>query len=103
MHGTDIELDKRILAQIRDPLVHLIRNSIDHGIESPDGRREKGKPVRATVNLTVSHSDAGMVEINVADDGGGISADKVKAAAVKQGRPSQTLKQRLSAKRKRSI
>jgi two-component system, chemotaxis family, sensor kinase CheA len=85
MHGTDVELDKRILAQIRDPLVHLIRNSIDHGIESPDARRQAGKPARANVTLTVSHSDAGMVEIQVSDDGGGINPEKVKAAAVKQG------------------
>lgn len=85
MQGTDIELDKRILAQIRDPLVHLIRNSIDHGIENAEARRQAGKPPKATVTLTVSHGDAGRVEICVADDGGGINHENVKAAAIKQG------------------
>lgn len=85
MHGTDIELDKRILAQIRDPLVHLIRNSIDHGIETAEVRRQKGKVPKASISLNVSHSDAGMVEIVVADDGGGIDPEKVKAAALKNG------------------
>ncbi len=90
MHGTDTELDKRILAKIKDPLVHLIRNSIDHGIESAEVRRQKGKPPKATITLTVTHTDAGRVEIAVADDGGGINHEKVKAVAVKNGIITET-------------
>lgn len=85
MYGVEVELDRRILAQIRDPLVHLLRNSIDHGIGSPEDRKKAGKPAKASLTLSVSQADAGMVEIVVADDGRGIDPEKVKASAVKQG------------------
>jgi len=59
MHGVEIELDRRILAQIRDPLVHLLRNAIDHGIGTPDERKAAGKPPRASLTLSVSPGRCG--------------------------------------------
>lgn len=85
MYGTEIELDKRILAKIRDPLVHLIRNSIDHGVEDSASRLEAGKPPRAQVTIAVNQVDSSMVEIAVSDDGRGIDVELVKKAAVKAG------------------
>ncbi len=85
MYGVEIELDRRILAQMRDPLVHLLRNAIDHGIGTPEERNKSGKATKAVLTLSVSQADAGMVEIVVADNGKGIDPEKVKASAVKTG------------------
>jgi two-component system chemotaxis sensor kinase CheA len=84
MQGVEIELDRRILAQLRDPLVHLLRNAIDHGIDTPEERQAAGKTACARLTLTVSQADAGMVEIVVADDGKGVDPERVKASAIKQ-------------------
>jgi two-component system chemotaxis sensor kinase CheA len=84
LHGAEIEIDKRILEQIKDPLVHLVRNSIDHGIEPPAERARMGKPPHGTVTLAVTQA-GGKVEITVADDGAGIDVAAVKAAAVQAG------------------
>jgi len=84
MHGVEIELDRRILAQIRDPLVHLLRTpSIT--ASAPRTNAKPRQPPRASLTLSVSQADAGMVEIIVADDGKGIDPDKVQASAIKQG------------------
>lgn len=85
VRGEDIEIDKRILEEIKDPLVHLLRNSVDHGIETVPSRVRLGKPARATITLAVSQVSGGKVEIVVSDDGAGIDAAKVKESAVKQG------------------
>jgi two-component system, chemotaxis family, sensor kinase CheA len=85
MLGTEIELDRRILTQMRDPLVHLIRNSIDHGIETPAVRRQAGKLERASLTVAINQGEAGKVEISVYDDGAGIDLERVKAAALKSG------------------
>jgi len=82
--GGDIEMDKRILGYLKDPLVHIIRNSIDHGIEAPKDRTAAGKPVRGTISLSVVQVDR-IVEIRITDDGRGIDSAKVKATAMKQG------------------
>jgi two-component system chemotaxis sensor kinase CheA len=89
MLGTDVELDRRVLTRMRDPLVHLIRNSIDHGIEPPDVRLQKGKPTKATITIAVKQDESGKVEINIADDGAGIDVSRVTAAAVKSGTINQ--------------
>ncbi len=83
VQGGEIEIDRRILEEMKDPLIHLLRNCIDHGIEAPAARAEKGKPPHGTVTLSISQQDGGKVEIIVADDGAGIDAAKVKAAARK--------------------
>jgi two-component system, chemotaxis family, sensor kinase CheA len=83
--GEEVTIDKRILEQLKDPLVHLLRNCIDHGIETPELRRHAGKPPRAAITLTVSPVNSAQVEISIADDGAGIDLEKVKAAAAKRG------------------
>jgi two-component system, chemotaxis family, sensor kinase CheA len=79
--GGDIEVDRRMLEEVRDPLIHLIRNCIDHGIETPAVRQRLGKPAQGTVTLTISQCDGGRIEIVVGDDGAGIDLDKVRGAA----------------------
>ncbi|NPC58157.1 hybrid sensor histidine kinase/response regulator [Caenimonas soli] len=85
VRGEEVELDKRILEEIKDPLIHLLRNSIDHGIESPAERSLRGKPPRATIALTVTQLSAGKVQVLLSDDGAGIDAGKVRASAVALG------------------
>lgn len=85
LEGGDIEIDRRILEEMKAPLIHLLRNGVDHGIETPAERVAVGKPRRGTITLAVSHGDSGRVGLRVADDGAGIDADKVKAAARRLG------------------
>ena len=85
VHGEDIEIDKHILEEVKDPLVHMLRNSIDHGIEAPDERMRRGKPARATITLAVTQLNGSKVQLLVSDDGAGIDVGKVKASAVKHG------------------
>ncbi len=84
MHGTDIELDRRILNQIGDPLIHVLRNAVDHGIEPPDEREAAGKSPRGTIELRASR-DRDEVAIEVADDGGGLDPETIKDTAVENG------------------
>lgn len=81
MQGEEIELDKVILEVIQDPLTHLVRNAIDHGIESPDVRIANGKPEEGTVTLRAFHEN-GQVNIEISDDGGGIDVERVKEQAL---------------------
>ena len=83
VHGSEIEIDRRILEELKDPLIHLLRNAIDHGIETPAVRAAAGKPSHGTITLAVSQRDGGKVEVLVADDGTGIDGDRVMAAARK--------------------
>lgn len=82
--GAETELDRTIIDEIGDPLVHLIRNSIDHGIETPDVRRAKGKPEEGTVILKAYHS-GNNVYIEIEDDGAGIDREKVLNKAIANG------------------
>ncbi|MEH6472351.1 MAG: chemotaxis protein CheA [Halopseudomonas sp.] len=82
--GAETELDKSVVEKIGDPLTHLVRNSIDHGIESAEMRLAAGKPEKGTVRLNAYH-DSGNIVIEVSDDGGGIDADKVLAKAIANG------------------
>jgi two-component system, chemotaxis family, sensor kinase CheA len=85
VEGGGIEIDRRILEEMRDPLMHLIRNCIDHGIEKPEDRQHKGKPARATIAVSITQKDGGRIEILVSDDGAGIDVEKVRKAAEKLG------------------
>src|SRR5882724_3734941 len=85
IHGEEVRIDKRILEQLKDPLVHLLRNSIDHGIETPEQRRRAGKAPRATITLTVLPVNSTQVEISVGDDGTGVDVEKVTTAARRRG------------------
>ena len=82
--GAETELDRTVIDEIGDPLVHLIRNSVDHGIESPEVRRAKGKPEEGTVELRAYHS-GNYVFIEIEDDGAGINRDRVLAKALSKG------------------
>ena len=79
--GREVELDKTILEQLSDPLTHLVRNSVDHGIETPEERVAKGKPPAGRITLTASHED-GQVRIEIRDDGRGINPQAVRAKAL---------------------
>jgi two-component system chemotaxis sensor kinase CheA len=82
--GGDTEVDKALVEQIGDPLLHLVRNSIDHGIESPEVRVATGKPARGTLRLNAFH-DSGSIVIEVQDDGAGIDRDQVLVRALECG------------------
>lgn len=84
IRGAETELDRTVIDEIGDPLVHLIRNSIDHGIEMPDVRRERGKSDEGTVVLKAYHS-GNHVMIEIEDDGNGISREKILQKALKNG------------------
>lgn len=78
--GDDIEIDRIVLEGVRDPMVHLIRNALDHGIESPQQRLSKGKPAEGNLRIFVS-SEGSQIVMTVQDDGDGISVDKIAASA----------------------
>ena len=82
--GDDTELDKTVLDKLKEPLVHIIRNSIDHGIETPDVRKAAGKDEAGTIKLSAEHS-GGQVLITILDDGKGINKEKVRQTALKKG------------------
>ena len=82
--GEDTELDKTVVEKIGDPLMHLVRNSMDHGIESAEVRQQRGKPVQGMLKLNAYH-DSGAIVITVEDDGGGLKKDKILAKAVERG------------------
>lgn len=82
--GGDTELDKTVIERLADPLVHVIRNSVDHGLEAPDTRRAAGKPAAGTVKITAQHSGAN-VEVRVSDDGKGLDRERIKVRAVERG------------------
>lgn len=95
--GAETELDRTVIDEIGDPLVHLIRNSLDHGIESPEIRRSKGKPEEGTVQLRAYHS-GNYVFIEIEDDGAGINREKVLEKAISKGVVSQEVAKSLSDK-----
>lgn len=84
IYGEDTELDRAILDEITDPLIHLIRNSLDHGIEFPEERKRRGKPEEGHINLSARREKDNVI-IEVEDDGNGIDFDKVKEKAVSKG------------------
>jgi two-component system chemotaxis sensor kinase CheA len=84
IEGADTELDKTVIDQLGDPLMHLIRNSMDHGIERPEQREREGKRAMATIHLSARHSGASVL-IAVADDGDGIDLEAVRNRAIERG------------------
>ena len=82
--GNDTELDKTVIEQLNDPLVHLVRNAVDHGIEAPEKRTALGKPAAGTVKLAACHSGA-YVMIRISDDGAGMNREAIRARAVERG------------------
>jgi two-component system chemotaxis sensor kinase CheA len=84
MRGAETELDRQVLELIRDPLTHMVRNSGDHGLESPAERRAAGKPEVGTITLNAYH-EGGHIIIEVGDDGRGLAVEKIRAKALSQG------------------
>jgi two-component system, chemotaxis family, sensor kinase CheA len=82
--GGETELDKTVVEKINDPLTHLIRNALDHGIEPPDVRVANGKPARGTVSLHAYH-DSGHIVIEIRDDGAGLDPERIRQKAIDQG------------------
>jgi len=85
VEGASLEVDRRILEQLRAPLTHLLRNAIDHGIEPPAQRQLASKPVRGRIAISVAPREGNRVELSIADDGAGIALDRVRAKALKLG------------------
>ncbi|MDP3714545.1 MAG: chemotaxis protein CheA [Mycobacteriales bacterium] len=83
MEGEETELDKTIIEAIKDPLTHIVRNSVDHGIESPEARVAAGKPAEGTLLLRAFH-EGGQVNIEITDDGAGINLERVRSRAVER-------------------
>ena len=96
--GADTELDRSLIESIRDPLTHLIRNAVDHGIEPPDVRAAAGKPRAGRLSLR-AFNESGRVTIEVSDDGGGIAFEKVREKAIARGLVSATEAAALSPER----
>jgi two-component system chemotaxis sensor kinase CheA len=84
MHGAETELDRQVLDRIKDPLTHMVRNSADHGLESPEERAACGKPRAGTIRLTAYH-EGGHIVIEVADDGRGLDTRRIREQAVARG------------------
>jgi two-component system chemotaxis sensor kinase CheA len=84
IHGEDTELDRSMIEEINDPLIHLVRNAVDHGIETPAERRAAGKPERGTLTLTARH-EQGRIFLTIEDNGRGIDAGQVRRTAVQKG------------------
>lgn len=82
--GENTEVDKTVIEELNDPLVHLVRNSVDHGIESPEERLRKGKPETGTVTLKAFHQ-VGNIIIEISDDGAGLNTQRIKEKAIANG------------------
>jgi len=84
LEGKETELDKTIIEAIKDPLTHIVRNSIDHGIEQPEVRLQRGKPPEGCLRMRAYH-EGGQVNIEISDDGNGVDCERVKAKALQRG------------------
>lgn len=84
MEGQDTELDRTIIEAIKDPLTHLVRNSMDHGIEGPDARQRAGKDPTGTLKLRAFH-EGGQVNIEISDDGAGLNVERIRQKAIERG------------------
>ncbi|QOY91882.1 chemotaxis protein CheA [Paludibaculum fermentans] len=84
LHGEDVELDRTIVEELADPLVHMLRNALDHGLESPADREAAGKPAAGKVRLKAAHQ-AGQIVIELSDDGRGLDRGRILAKAVQRG------------------
>ncbi|MEZ5786492.1 MAG: hybrid sensor histidine kinase/response regulator [Xanthobacteraceae bacterium] len=95
MHGADTELDRQVLDLIKDPLTHMVRNSADHGLETPAERRALGKPEKGTIRLSAYH-EGGHIIIEIADDGRGLNTEKIKAKAIANGLATEAQIEKMS-------
>ena len=89
MVGAETELDRQVLDMIKDPLTHMVRNSADHGLETPDERRKSGKPEKGVIELSAYH-EGGHIIIDIADDGRGLNLTRIKEKVVSNGLASES-------------
>jgi two-component system chemotaxis sensor kinase CheA len=99
MDGRNTELDKTLIEAIKDPLTHLLRNSLDHGVEKPEVRSAVGKPEEGRIGLRAYH-ESGRVIIEISDDGGGIDAARIEAKAIEKGLITPFEAERLSERQR---
>src|SRR6516165_98580 len=95
MHGADTELDRQVLDLIKDPLTHMVRNSADHGLETPAERAASGKPEQGTIRLSACH-EGGHIIIEISDDGRGLDIERIKAKALTNGLVSEAELEKMS-------
>ncbi len=95
MQGAETELDRQVLDLIKDPLTHMVRNSADHGLESPEQRRAAGKPEHGRIRLSAYH-EGGHIIIQIADDGRGLDTDRIRTKAIAQGLVSEADAEKLT-------
>lgn len=95
MYGKETELDKTLIEAIKDPLTHIVRNSIDHGIELPDARTATGKPAEGCITMRASQ-EGGYVIVEILDDGGGLNTEKIRERALQRGLISRERAQSMS-------
>ena len=102
MEGTEVEIDKTILEGLSDPLTHMVRNSVDHGIEQPGDRVAAGKPGMGTILLRASHQ-AGQVVIEISDDGKGLAVEKIASSSLAKGNITREQMQAMSDREKMAL
>jgi len=85
IQGSDVAMDKRILEEMKDAMIHILRNCVDHGVEKPQERKRLNKPARAAITIAVRQVNGSKVEIRVSDDGAGVNVENVKKSAVNRG------------------
>lgn len=95
MHGADTELDRQVLDLVKDPLTHMVRNSADHGLETPAERIRAGKPEQGTIRLSAYH-EGGHIIICIADNGRGLDTERIKAKALQNGLASEAEIERMT-------
>ncbi|MCG5543255.1 chemotaxis protein CheA [Halorhodospira sp. 9628] len=101
-HGEDTDLDKNMVEALADPMVHLVRNAVDHGVEYPDEREAAGKPRQGTVTLS-AEQEGDHILLTIADDGRGMDPDKLRGLAVKKGMMDEESASRLDDKEAYSL
>jgi two-component system chemotaxis sensor kinase CheA len=87
--GAEIEIDKRIIENLKDPLTHILRNCVDHGIESPDARQRSGKPARGRITIAVSQLENNKIEVCISDDGAGVDLERLRSVTQRDGLRTQ--------------
>jgi two-component system chemotaxis sensor kinase CheA len=102
IRGRDVALDRTLIESLSDPLTHMVRNSVDHGIESPEDRARAGKPRQGTIGIDARH-EAGQVVVEIADDGRGIDPERIARVALDKGLVTPEKLQGLSAKDKMAL